>query len=204
MGNEFTEEELEAIDLSNEMLEEMRYEEEQRKKFHSNEIKTNNKLNIKNIKNRKFKNNICNGVKKVAPILLGAALISTSISALYNNSLAENNSTQIKAALVLETEVEVHGGKKDMNSDKYIWNLNSHIESKKCAIPKEDGLTMEDRIEKYCKSQNLSDEVMDAAIAKFNLYYSGNMKEADNINLVKMVKEEQKLLEEEEKNSYSK
>lgn len=192
MENEFTEEEIEAIKLSDEMLEDMHYQDGQQRKFHANEVKTD--INKRNLVNRQFKSVFCDGLKIVA--LVTAAIIS--FTAGMNSAIANNDENiQAKSAMVLETEIEIHGGKKDMSTDKYIWNFDDHIESGKCAIPKEENLTIEGRIEKYCKDNSLSDEIADAAIAKFNLYYSNNIREADKIDLVRMVKEEQKLLAEE-------
>lgn len=193
MENEFTEEELEAIRVSDEMLKEIQYEDQQQKKFHPNEIKINTNINERKLIKRSFKIKL---VPALGTILISAALISGSL-------IASNKYKQIRSTMLLKAEIEMHGGKKDINTDKYIWDLNKHIESGKCAIPKEQDLTIEDRIEKYCKNNGLSDEITDAAITKFNLYYSNHMEEAEKIDLVQMLRKEQKLLEE-EKNSYNK
>lgn len=182
---EFTEEELEAIKLSDEMIEMYKESEERQKQ---RELERKEKIKSKNFKMRKFKKAVLTSV--LALSLTGGAL------ALSGNILTTETE---KAVAILENEIGTHGGEIDLSSDKYMYNLNEHLEKNDCELTG-DG-SIEDRIDNYCERNGISDNISDLAKTKFSLLYENKQKEAKNINLLKEYRKEIKELEE-ENNAY--
>ena len=127
------------------------------------------------IRKTKIKKRIFNSKNIIAGLLIGTTMFTTSCK-------TNESSTDIDAIKDLKFEVEVHGGVKDVNSDKFIYNLSEHIESGNCNIPN-NGTNIEDRISEYCNKNNLPECVKVAAIEKFHYYMSNDYISGDKINL---------------------
>ena len=108
------------------------------------------------IRKTKIKKRIFNSKNIIAGLLIGTTMFTTSCK-------TNESSTDIDVIKDLKFEVEVHGGVKDVNSDKFIYNLSEHIESGTCNIPN-NGTNIEDRISEYCNKNNLPECVKVAAI----------------------------------------
>lgn len=127
------------------------------------------------IRKSKIKKRIFNSKNIIAGLLIGTTMFTTSCK-------TNESSTDIDVIKDLKFEVEVHGGVKDVNSDKFIHNLSEHIESGTCNIPN-NGTNIEDRISEYCNKNNLPECVKVAAIEKFHYYMSNDYISGDKINL---------------------
>ncbi len=176
-------EEMEAIRAMEEFEREQK-ESEIRRQYREELKKKEEFIKFKRNQDRKI------AFRKFVPILLGGAIVA-SIGTYMGKS---ENIKQLIAASQLQAEVTVHGGYKINN--EYVANFERHIE-KECELNGEGSI--EERIKRYCIKNDLSDEICDLAIQKFNCYYNDDFENGDLINLVNEVKLEQK---EEENNTY--
>ncbi len=126
-------------------------------------------------KNKTKKRKFVKRVFKV--VIIGSATLALA------SSLIHINETKRKID-ILQNETYIHGGLKDENSDKYIYNLNDHIEEGKCALGTEGSI--EERITKYCIENDLPEAVKDAALEKYRLCYDKEYDEAEDIDLMEI------------------
>lgn len=124
---------------------------------------------------RVLKKRVFNPKNIATGLLIGTTIFTTSCK-------ANESSNAIDAIRDLKFEVEVHGGVKDINSDKFIHNLSEHVESGTCNI-QNNGTDIEDRISEYCNVKDLPECVKVAAIEKFHYYMSNDYVNGDKINL---------------------
>lgn len=186
---------IETMLLPNEVFEGIRDKE---KKYNFDK----QQLRKRNFKPTKTKSKIMKHVPKIGIAVASVALASTLAgTAVYLNS---DRYKQIKKVMILESEVDAHGGRKDLETGGYINSLPKHLESGNCEMPKSMGEDVDSRIIEYCKQNNISDAIADAAISKFFCYYREEYEKGDSIDLVKMYKEELKQEKEEEKSLMSK
>ena len=80
-----------------------------------------------------------------------------------------------------------------------MYDLKKHIESGDCLIPGNE--FARNRIIDTCVEHELSEEVTEAIVNKFDLNYDNKYKEAEKIDPLKIYQEEQKELKE-QNNSY--
>lgn len=125
------------------------------------------------IENRKFKRTL------LQITIFGSMGIGGLTGVLYSHA-NPNDYTIIKN---LEDETKIHGGYAEFVVD------NMTLENHPCHIGASDEGSLEDRIIKYAEKYNLPDEVTDAAIVKFKLYYDNEFEKAENINLKNIYKE---------------
>lgn len=180
---DYTKEELEAIQLSDEMMEMYKQSEERQKQ---REYNRKQEIKRRNIKKRKFKNAIVTAA--VVTTLLGGTL-SFATDMWHNN--------EEKAVVILNNEIGTHGGAFNPESGKYAYDLNKHLEEGNCDLTGEG--SMQDRIDAYCERNNLSDHIADLAKAKYSLTYDNHHEMANNIDLLEEYRQEQKEIELQEK-----
>lgn len=167
--------------------------------FHSNDI--NNKFGISDIDYEETKMNVRKLKKRsFLPAVVGFAIVATLVASTISRAKADLELTKEERFVKeMAIEAEIHGGKKNTIDDEYIYDLEKHIESGDCLI-QGDGFAR-DRIIDTCVEHELSEEVTEAIVDKFNLNYTNKYKEAEKIDPLKIYQEEQKELKE-QNNSY--
>lgn len=125
------------------------------------------------IENRKFKRTI------LQITIFGSMGISGLTGALYSHA----NPSNYNIIKNLEDETKIHGGYSDIVADDMT------LENHSCHIGTPDEGSVEDRIIKYSEKYNLPDELTDAAIVKFKLYYDNEFEQAESIDLKSIYKE---------------
>lgn len=124
------------------------------------------------LENRKFKRTI------LQITIFGSMGISGLTGALYSHS----NPNAYVVIENLEAETKAHGGYAEFVTDNMV------LENHPCHIGTSDEGSVEDRIIRYAEKYNLPDEVTDAAIVKFKLYYDNEYEKAESINLKNIYK----------------
>lgn len=138
--------------------------------------------------------------RSFVPVVVGIAIAAALVVPTINKVKANKELTpEEKFVYEMSYEAEIHGGRKNTTDDEYMYDLEKHIESGDCLI-QGDGFAR-DRIIDTCVEHELSEEVTEAIVNKFDSYYDNKHKEAEKIDPLKIYQEEQKELKE-QNNSY--
>ena len=164
------------------------YIHEQNQKLREEMKKYEENLRINEERNQRVKDSISKFKKRVfknKKVMGKAVLIGVTALTFASGLYVKNNEDELnlkRSIRTLEMEVGTHGGAKDIVSDEYIYNLNSHVQSNKCNI--QNGINIENRIKNYCLENNIPKYIEVAAIEKFHYYMSNDYISANNIDLM--------------------
>lgn len=152
-------------------------------------IKPTEENNYKNSIERKIRKKYELKMKKLTKIVgvtcfVAGGLTSLVGSSIYNHMTSEY-SKKVRAVKNLEVETKAHGGYQV--DGEYVIDSDKHKETY-CVLGVES--SVQDRIEKYCEENNLSDSILDMAIAKYDCYYNNEFEQGDKIDLVEELKKE--------------
>lgn len=189
MERQYTNEELESFKAMEEFEEATIGHEQLQRELEEKKFMNQLKNEKKSLKYRKFKKKIIRG-------LIITSAVSSMMTLLIKQPWLSKKEKLIKE---LAIEADIHGGFKNVDSDKYIYDLDEHLETGKCLIEGEG--TPKERIEKICNEYKISDSVTDAIISRYELNIDNEYKQAQKINPLKIYQEEQEELKKQEQNN---